>query len=90
MDVVTRRARRIGSWPGELTADLFPQFSVAFSPDGRRLAVALANNAPYVASRCPSVSCSSTAGPDVRCGVGATRAEAARWRSSSCSAATAP
>src|SRR5688572_21539235 len=48
VDVVARRARRVGSWPGSVTTDTLPKFSLAFGPGGRRLAVALANNDPFV------------------------------------------
>ncbi len=49
VDVVARRARQVGSWAGQVTTDTFPKFSLAFGPGGRRLAVALANNVPFVA-----------------------------------------
>ncbi|HSD79771.1 MAG TPA: PQQ-binding-like beta-propeller repeat protein, partial [Solirubrobacteraceae bacterium] len=42
VDVATRRARRLGSWRGFVTATHIPQMSLAFAPDGRRLAVARA------------------------------------------------
>ena len=35
--------RRVGAWPGRVTDDaLYPKLSLAFAPDGRRLAVGLA------------------------------------------------
>jgi WD40 repeat protein len=42
IDVATRRARRLGSWRGFVTATQIPQMSLAFAPDGRHLAVARA------------------------------------------------
>jgi hypothetical protein len=50
VDVVTRRARELASLPGQLTIDTFPKLQLAFSPDGRRLAVTLATNQPYGAA----------------------------------------
>jgi WD40 repeat protein len=43
VDVARRRYRRIGTWPGPVGPDQFLNFSFAFSPNGQRLAVALAN-----------------------------------------------
>ena len=91
VDVATRRARRIGAWPGAGgPATAFPKFSLAFAPDGRRLAVALANwDADTYGAGGPALRCSSTPAPDARCGGAAIRSGAARWRPTSCSAATA-
>jgi len=47
VDVATRQARRVGAWPGLVTDDAFyPKLSLAFAPDGRRLAVGLATFEP--------------------------------------------
>ncbi len=92
VDVATRRFRQIGAWAGDVGPDKFINLSFAFSPDGRRLAVALANwdcartsTAPW-----PSASWRSTPTPDVGSGGGTIRSGARRWRRRSCSAATAP
>ena len=42
VDVAARRAQPVGEWPGLVAGWLIPQMSLAFSPDGRHLAVALA------------------------------------------------
>ena len=53
---------------------MFLNFSFAFSPDGRRLAVALANvGAADVSGPWPSASWCSTPAPGARCGGGAIR-----------------
>ena len=90
VDVVTRRARRIGSWPGSMTSTCSRSSRWPSAPMAAASRSPWGTTPPTSLSRCFSVSSSSTAGPDVRCGVGATRAETARCRSSSCSAATAP
>jgi WD40 repeat protein len=49
VDIARRRARRIGAWAGRVGPDEFINLSPAFSPDGRRLAVGIANwNYPRV------------------------------------------
>jgi WD40 repeat protein len=42
----TRTVRRLGSWPGTIPVTAFPGVSLAYSPDGRRIALALTNSRP--------------------------------------------
>lgn len=46
VDVVTRRARRIAAWRGLVPAPPAGSTALAYSPDGRRLAVGLATGSP--------------------------------------------
>jgi hypothetical protein len=87
----TGRARMIGSWPS-VPAALGPRrfTRLAFSPDGRRLAVAVATAAAGVPVPSPSGSCCSTPQAGESCGIARIRCAPGRTRRRSRSPRRAP